>query len=1065
MALALGLQRTDNEEVSRYVEKKNYLVQVTQHEARNLISSRESGVVNCYGHITVANGVPQCTTTINGTVEAFWAQQFTFKDIVQSDIEREQFEITLTIYDQKDFWKNSVIGSSSIGLGFLYNQSNHEIFYKWITLKDPEDTKNTAKGFVLLSCYIIGEGDDPPMHDANEAPDDEDFDEFAGLDDIDLTPEQLIKKKQRASNCSILDEPKIYDINYQLYVNVVHADALVDDIEAFVSCRVQNYVLTTKVNKGIRPKFNQRCCFPIVLPLQNDKIIVKFWHKKMFKDQFYANIPENPLYENKFHINYLQSTGGNMPFTWINLYGIPEWERDANYYKKEKTVQKPNVFKNYLRKIVGKETGQIEQKNRYIEGTDYLGRVLLSMVLLNHEKPIQKLTSIDGFNDPDSCQYGVVFCCFKVNVIKYDQVFIMFNFGGKYQFTINPRIQFQKQVDRKEAEQDDNEDDKPGKRNILNMKLKEDKADKVINLYWPEDKRRYEFTEDVESTKDLSLAPDLIISLCTGPAPRNKDKPEDTKRQSINRIGYARVSASSDFLAKEIPQWIKFKSVFNNYEGESPGSLLFACKLVHITPNQNKKSKTMQNLSTQNETMQTLVVHIWGCVGLFPWVESSIIDPVISIDFQNEATKTVQFKRGKNASNENNTRNPIFDEMIAIQCSACDSLQFVQPINIIVANRNGSRYKAPQEIGRVNISAGRIGYEKARKNPSEALFKPEMHTLTYKNKIVGKIILSYDFIKGKVGNEFNKNQHRTINKESKISNYYGKTKRHSYYGQKYSLFGLRNVPTNQFRTRWNKNDPEKVIVKINSAIFKNAVWVYPDGDDTYFEESVNICKTNTDDWNELTINEFLKKLHEPERGEPSSEKANSKNVLDKVQIIPFQLFDEFHICWPIIELEFYSVKESNVPKISDNGCIDKLNLGDLKLIFFTEIPMIETMKDIKKADLQSYRAMMGLQGKVAARMSMADKEDLKAKISRTSSVRRSTSEARSGSLIRSSIVKAKKYTSKSNMRSSKLDEAQNEPIDQNVDIKLDGTNQKMIANRLSKTLASIKEEPDENVFF
>jgi len=69
-------------------------------------------------------------------------------------------------------------------------------------------------------------------------------------------------------NCSILDEPKIYDINYQLYVNVVHADAILDDIsQTFISCRVQNYVLKTKIGKNNKPKFNQRFCFPIVLPL------------------------------------------------------------------------------------------------------------------------------------------------------------------------------------------------------------------------------------------------------------------------------------------------------------------------------------------------------------------------------------------------------------------------------------------------------------------------------------------------------------------------------------------------------------------------------------------------------------------------------------------------------------------------------------------------------------------------------------------------------------------------------------------------------------------------------
>ena len=150
-----------------------------------------------------------------------------------------------------------------------------------------------------------------------------------------------------------------------------------------------------------------------------------------------------------------------------------------------------------------------------------------------------------------------------------------------------------------------------------------------------------------------------------------------------------------------------------------------------------------------------------------------------------------------------------------------------------------------------------------------------------------------------------------------------------------------------------------------------------------------------------------------------------------------------------------------MPRVAPNGIAENPNMKDLQLIFFTEIPMLTTMKDLKKSDLQNYRAMMGFQGKVAARVTMTDKEERKKNSTRTSSLRNSTVEAKSAGIKRSKIVKSQKYTSKSNMRSSKID-ANAEPIDENVSINL--SNAKMINDRLSQTLFPIKEE-DENVIF
>ena len=262
---------------------------------------------------------------------------------------------------------------------------------------------------MLISCYIIGAGDDPPMHDLNQAAEDDDWDEFEGIDDADLTPQQLIQKKKRAQNVSILDEPKILSTPYQLLVNIVHGDGLNKEMKSFISCRVQNFVMKTEATApSTKPKWNSRLQFPITLPLLNDKIIIKMWDQKFASSTFYANVPENPLYENKFHINYLQSTGGNMPFTYINLYGIPEHERDG-WWKKRFTSKKTI---------------------KWAEGTDYLGRVLISMVLLSHDNPEQKRGNLDGCNEPESSQYHLQFYNYKMDLNEdYDSVFIHIKFA------------------------------------------------------------------------------------------------------------------------------------------------------------------------------------------------------------------------------------------------------------------------------------------------------------------------------------------------------------------------------------------------------------------------------------------------------------------------------------------------------------------------------------------------------------------------------------------------------------------------------------------------------------
>lgn len=62
----------------------------------------------------------------------------------------------------------------SLGLSTLYRNMDHEFYKKWLPLMHP-DHGSEPQGYLLVSCYIIGKDDRPPVHGINESVS-EDFD-------------------------------------------------------------------------------------------------------------------------------------------------------------------------------------------------------------------------------------------------------------------------------------------------------------------------------------------------------------------------------------------------------------------------------------------------------------------------------------------------------------------------------------------------------------------------------------------------------------------------------------------------------------------------------------------------------------------------------------------------------------------------------------------------------------------------------------------------------------------------------------------------------------------------
>lgn len=142
-------------------------------------------------------------------------------------------------------------------------------------------------------------------------------------------------------------------------------------------------MLITHVAKNTqKPQFFSKLCFPVEFPVYNDKIIIRVWDKRvMYSDHFIANIPEIARENDFFSLNYLQSRGGLMPFRWFNLYGIPTAERNPSLLD--------YIFKG----------------NKLIEGTEYFGRLLLSLSLNSHDKPVKCVQQLNAFREPPSFNY------------------------------------------------------------------------------------------------------------------------------------------------------------------------------------------------------------------------------------------------------------------------------------------------------------------------------------------------------------------------------------------------------------------------------------------------------------------------------------------------------------------------------------------------------------------------------------------------------------------------------------------------------------------------------------
>ncbi|NXX11843.1 DYSF protein, partial [Podargus strigoides] len=92
----------------------------------------------------------------------FFDETFFF-NVFESPAELFDAPIFITVVDSRSFRTDSVIGEFRHMDPNLLSPPEHAFLRKWLLLSDPEDFSAGAKGYLKVSLFVLGPGDEAPV--------------------------------------------------------------------------------------------------------------------------------------------------------------------------------------------------------------------------------------------------------------------------------------------------------------------------------------------------------------------------------------------------------------------------------------------------------------------------------------------------------------------------------------------------------------------------------------------------------------------------------------------------------------------------------------------------------------------------------------------------------------------------------------------------------------------------------------------------------------------------------------------------------------------------------------
>ncbi|XP_041117050.1 myoferlin-like [Polyodon spathula] len=295
--------------------------------------------------------------------------------------------ISIRVYDSYSLRADSLMGEFKLDVGYVYDEPGHSVMRKWLLLNDPDDSTSGGKGYLKVSMFIVGTGDELPVENRDTDGDQDDIESNLLLPaGVSLRWVTFMLKLYRAEDIPQMDDAFVQSVK-EMFGAENNRKNLVDP---FVEvCFAGKKICSKIIEKNANPDWNQVVNLQIKFPSMCDRIrlTVFDWDRLTRNDAVgttYLNIskiasPGGELEDSSSGYgaspaseaeNTGESDGGFLPAfgpCYVNLYGspreftgFPDPYDDLNYGKGEGVAYRGRVLVELTTKLDAKDDKKID---------------------------------------------------------------------------------------------------------------------------------------------------------------------------------------------------------------------------------------------------------------------------------------------------------------------------------------------------------------------------------------------------------------------------------------------------------------------------------------------------------------------------------------------------------------------------------------------------------------------------------------------------------------------------------------------------------------------------------
>ncbi|XP_043911571.1 myoferlin-like [Protopterus annectens] len=306
--------------------------------------------------------------------------------------------ITVRVYDSNSLRSDSLMGEFKIDIGYVYDEPGHSVVRKWLLLQDPDDASSGAKGYLKVSMFVLGAGDEPMLEKKDVNEDQEDIESNLLMPaGIALRWITFVLKIYRAEDIPQMDDAFAQSVK-EMFGGDSDKKNLVDP---FVEVSFAGKMIRTKViEKNANPEWNQAVNLQIKFPSMCERIRLTVYDW----DRLTKNDCVGTAYLN---LSKIASSGGEVEESVSSGYGASSNEVAGDH--KAATGESglgflPAFGPCYLtlygspREFTGFPDPYDDLNYGKGEGVAYRGRILVELVTkldVSNEKKIEDIPNDD----------------------------------------------------------------------------------------------------------------------------------------------------------------------------------------------------------------------------------------------------------------------------------------------------------------------------------------------------------------------------------------------------------------------------------------------------------------------------------------------------------------------------------------------------------------------------------------------------------------------------------------------------------------------------------------------